>query len=59
LPGFHASATAAVGIPKNYFFLVGFLVAFFFAGIVFFSLDLDFTALVLPGFLLTGIRFLL
>jgi hypothetical protein len=49
----------AVGNPENYFFLVGFLVAFFFAGIVVFSLDLDLTVLVLPGFLLAGIWFLL
>ena len=58
MPGFHASATAAVGNLKDYFFLTGFLVAFFFAGIVFFSLDLDLTAL-LPGFFLTGIEYLL
>jgi hypothetical protein len=37
----------------SYFFLVGFLVAFFF--IVLFSLGLDLDA-ALPGFFLTGIR---
>jgi hypothetical protein len=61
-PGFlDASARGRSAARENYFFLVGFLVvAFFFAGIVFFSFALDFTALaLLPGFFFAGIQFLL
>ena len=42
---------------KDYFFLVDFLVAFFFAGIVLFILRLDLTFV--PGFLFIGITHLL
>src|SRR5208283_5736247 len=38
-PAFMPPPPRRSAILKNYFFLVGFLVAFFFAGIVFFSLD--------------------
>lgn len=49
-----ASHSAAEGDKTGYFFLVGFLVAFFFAMVLFnFGLDL---AVFVPGFLVAGIR---